>query len=139
MIEFGFRFHHFGLVVRAPEPAFRYLDALGYRAGHQVFDPLQRAHVAMRHHAQMPDVEVIWPGDAPSPVDRMVKRGEGRIYHLCYTADDPQGAIGALEAAGLEVLPISEPVPALLFGNAPVSFHHVEGFGLIELIHPVKS
>jgi hypothetical protein len=132
----GMAFHHFGLAVSAPEEAFLYLASLGYSEGNSVFDPLQRVNLAMRHHALMPDVEVIWPGDGPSPIDNLVKRTGSMIYHLCYTCPDPAAALSALEAAGLETVLVSPPTPAILFGGRHVSFHHISGFGLIEMLYP---
>ncbi len=131
----GLKFHHFGLAVRTPATAFRYLKALGYREGTPVYDPLQRVNLAMCYHADMPDVEVIWPGDEPSPIDKLIKRSGSMIYHLCYTTDDPEAALEAMAAAGLDVLPVSQPEPAVLFGGRPVSFYVVADVGLIELIH----
>jgi hypothetical protein len=131
-------FHHFGLAVSAPEEAFLYLASLGYTEGNSVFDPLQRVNLAMRHHVLMPDVEVIWPGEGPSPIDNLVKRTGSMIYHLCYTCPDPDIALSTLEAAGLEVIPVSPPTPAILFGGRDVSFHHISGVGLIEMLYPEK-
>jgi len=133
--HFGLKFHHFGLAVRQPDSAFCYLRSLGYRDGLQVFDPLQRVNVTMRYHSEMPNVEVIWPGDGPSPIDNLLKRSNNLIYHLCYSTDDPQGALAAMAEVGLEVLPLSGPTPAILFGGREVSFYGVNNFGLIELIH----
>ena len=133
-VGFGLRFHHFGLAVAEPEPAFRYLEALGYTEGAVVFDPNQRVNLAMRHHAVMPDVEVIWPGDGPSPIDKMLRRNGSMVYHLCYEVADPEAAILAMEQAGLEVAQVSLPTPAPLFGGREVSFYSVAGFGLIELL-----
>ena len=130
----GLAFHHFGLAVGAPEEAFRYLTALGYTEGKAVFDPLQRVHLAMRHHGAMPDVEVIWPGDGPSPIDKLIKRSGTMIYHLCYACPHPAAAIAALEAAGLDTQQVSPPTPAVLFDGREVSFYTVSGFGLIELL-----
>lgn len=130
----GLRFHHFGLAVAEPEPAFLYLHTLGYREGRQVFDPLQRVNLAMRHHATMPDVEVIWPGDEPSPIDRLVKRMGSLIYHLCYECSEADSALAALEAAGLAVVPVIPPTPAVLFGGRAVSFYTISGIGLVELL-----
>ncbi len=131
---FGLSFHHFGLAVHGPEAAFRYLAALGYGAGQQLYDPLQQVNLAMRHHANLPDVEVIWPGDDPSPIDNLIRRGDGRIYHLCYGTKDPAGLAAGLKAAGIDLLLVREPRPAALFGGRAVSFHHIPGFGLIELL-----
>jgi hypothetical protein len=134
----GLAFHHFGLAVSAPEAAFLYLASLGYTEGNSAFDPLQRVNLAMRHHASMPDVEVIWPGDGPSPIDNLVKRTGSMIYHLCYTCPDPDAVLSAWEDAGLETVVVSPPTPAILFGGREVSFHHISGFGLIEILYPSR-
>lgn len=134
MTSYGFRFHHLGLAVPAPDPAFRFLDTLGYTAGAQTFDPLQNVNLAMRHHGQMPDVEVIWPSDGPSPIDQMIKRGN-MIYHMCFETDDAAASIAAMEADGLRIFSLGTPKPARLFGGVSVSFHRIDGVGLIEFIH----
>jgi hypothetical protein len=135
MNQFGLEFHHFGLAVRDPALAFKYLGALGYRAGASCFDPLQKVNLAMRHHDVMPDVEVVWPGDGPSPIDQMLKRSDSLVYHLCYTSEDVDASLASIESSGLDVLPITEPLQAPLFENLPVSFYNVGGIGLIEIIH----
>jgi len=110
MNRYGLEFHHFGLAVKSPEAAFHYLDDLGYCAGNTCYDPLQKVNLAMRHHERMPDVEVIWPGAEPSPIDRLLERSDSMIYHLCYTSADVAASVAALEEAGLEVqfAPLSE-------------------------------
>jgi hypothetical protein len=135
MLGNSIKFHHFGLAVREPEEAFRYLLLLGYTVGREEYDPLQRVNVAMRHHVAMPDVEVIWPQEKPSPIDGILKGRDSMIYHLCYSTPDPQAALAEFERGGLQVLSVVEPRPAVLFDGAPVSFHMVSGIGLIELIH----
>jgi hypothetical protein len=127
-------FHHLGLAVASPDEAFRYLASLGYVAGNSVFDPIQRVNLAMRHHATMPDIEVIWPGDSPSPIDKLIKRTGSMIYHVCYTCSNVESALDAFAAAGVEVVTVSPPAPAVLFGGQEVSFYHVSGFGLIEIL-----
>jgi catechol 2,3-dioxygenase-like lactoylglutathione lyase family enzyme len=138
--RFGLQFHHFGLAVRSPERAALFLTSLGYRKSRELLDPHQQAFVALMEHEQMPDVELIWPGnDDPSPVDRLIRPASGHIYHLCYRAADPAASLREVEAAGLTVLTIQEPRPALLFGGMAVSFHHVEGFGLMEILHQAPT
>jgi len=127
-------FHHFGLAVASQEEAFRYLASLGYIAGNSAFDPIQRVNLAMRHHPSMPDVEVIWPGEGPSPIDKLIKRTGSMIYHLCYTCPNAKRALDALAASGIDIVPIGPPAPAVLFGGQTVSFHHISGFGLIEIL-----
>jgi hypothetical protein len=134
MNRYGLEFHHFGLAVRSPEAAFRYLEDLGYSAGSACYDPLQKVNLAMRHHDRMPDVEVIWPGTEASSIDRMLKRNDSMIYHLCYTSADVERSVAALEEAGLEVLPLGLAQPALLFDDMEVSFYSITGVGIIEII-----
>jgi len=130
----GLAFHHFGLAVKRPDQAFLYLEGLGYRKGAECWDPLQGVNLAMMHHATMPDVEVIWPGDQPSPIDNLVKGGKSLIYHQCYTSEDPEASIAALRALGLDVIEVSPPKPAVLFGGLEVSFHSINRVGVIEII-----
>ncbi len=134
MQGYGLRFHHLGLAVPAPDKAFHFLGALGYTKGASTFDPLQNVNLAMRHHAEMPDVEVIWPGEGASPIDQMVRRGN-MIYHMCYVTGDAEASVAAMKAEGLRVQSLGMPKPAKLFGGVPVSFHLVDQVGLIELIH----
>ncbi len=128
-------FHHFGLAVRRPDRAFLCLKALGYSEGNAAYDPLQAVNVAMRHHPTMPDVEVIWPGENPSPIDNIVKGGKSLIYHLCYASDDAAQAIAYLRSMGLNPIEIGPPKPAILFGGLEVSFYNLLGLGTIEIIH----
>ena len=134
MNRFGLLFHHFGLAVPGSDDAFRFLEALGYRIGPIVFDPLQMVNLAMCTHREMPDVEVIWPSDLTSPIDRILRRNGAIVYHLCYVAISHRAAVAALEEDGFNVTVISEAKPAVLFGGRDVSFYSVDGIGLIELI-----
>jgi hypothetical protein len=135
MNRFGLRFHHFGLAVPGSDDAFRFLKALGYCLGPPVFDPLQRVNLAMCSHEEMPAVEVIWPSDIASPIDRVLRRGGPMVYHLCYVAVSPELAIAAMEAEGFTIIAHGEPKPAVLFGGQHVSFYSIGNIGLVELIH----
>lgn len=139
MNNFDLTFHHFGLAVHSPEQAFSFLKALGYENGEPMLDPLQGVNLAMSYHAEMPAVEVIWPGAKPSPIDGMLKRQDSMIYHLCYTSDNPDLSLKKMQETGVAVLAVTEPQAAILFGGRKVSFHIVAGFGLIELIYPIKE
>jgi len=135
MNRFGLTFHHLGLAVPSTAEAVQFLDRLGYRQGPTVFDPLQKVNLSMCWHDTMPDVELVWPGDEPSPIDRMLKRGGPQVYHFCYSTRDAAASLAGMEAEGIAVLELAPPQPAVLFGGRPVSFHSIAGFGLIELIH----
>jgi catechol 2,3-dioxygenase-like lactoylglutathione lyase family enzyme len=129
------KFHHFGLAVRRPDEARKFVSALGYSLGGFVFDPAQNVHLQLCTHPAHPAVEIIWPGDTTGPVDKLAQRhASGIIYHLCYETDDLPAALKALEENGLRALCISSPTPAPLFGGRPVSFYNVAGIGLIEIL-----
>jgi hypothetical protein len=132
--RFGLSFHHFGLAVREPSDAFRYLEALGYAVSSTIFDTLQQVNLALCCHQEMPRVEVVWPGEDPSPIDTLVKHRSGLVYHLCYTAADPERAVAAIAQTGLNIVAASIPKEAVLFGGREVSFFFVENVGLIEII-----
>jgi methylmalonyl-CoA/ethylmalonyl-CoA epimerase len=129
------KFHHFGLAVRRPDEARKFVGRLGYISGEAVFDPAQNVHLQLSTHATQPSVEIIWPGDTTGPVDKLAQRHpSGIIYHLCYETEDLKAALAGLEAAGLRAICISPPTPAPLFGDRPVSFYNVVGLGLVEIL-----
>ena len=131
------KFHHFGLAVRRPDEALKWLGALGYQPGESIFDPAQNVHLQLCSHASHPAVEIIWPGNSQGPVDKLVRRHEsGIIYHLCYETDDLAASLAELEHSGLRTVCISPPTPALLFGGRKVSFYNVVGLGLVEILEP---
>jgi catechol 2,3-dioxygenase-like lactoylglutathione lyase family enzyme len=135
MINPHLTFHHFGLAVRRPDEARKFVTALGYQSGESVFDPAQNVYLQLWTHARHPAVEIIWPGDTAGPVDKLVQRhASGITYHLCYETDNLAAALAGLTVAGLRPICISPATPAPLFSGRPVSFYNVVGMGLIEIL-----
>lgn len=130
----GFAFHHLGLATRHPDRAAAFVTTLGYALDAPVWDPLQQVHVRLGHHPSMPTVELVWPGDGPSPIDGVLERAGAGPYHLCWEVDDLDAAADALGDAGHRIFPVTEPTPAVLFGGRRVWFLTVHGFGLVELL-----
>src|SRR5215469_9801106 len=92
-------FHHFGLAVRRPHEACKFVALLGYQSGETVFDPSQNVYLQLCTHSSHSAVEIIWPGEATSPVDKLAQRyASGIVYHLCYETDDLSAAIAGLES-----------------------------------------
>ena len=132
--RFGLDFHHLGMAVRDPMPAFAFLAGMGYQHNDSIFDPLQGVNLSLCLHAFMPDMELIWPGTTASPIDRILEHSDAAIYHLCYTSADPLASLAAIEREGLDIIEVSPPTPARLFSGNKVSFHCIAGFGLIEIL-----
>lgn len=134
MNAYGLDFHHLGLGVRTPETAIKFLEDTGYAIGPAVYDPEQNVNLALCIATAGPDVEIIWKGEGKSPIDQILSRKNGLVYHLCYATDDLQGALSRLEDAGHRQIMLAPPKPAILFDGLYVSFYEVVGFGTIEII-----
>jgi len=129
------KFHHFGLAVRRPDEARRFVLGMGFELGTPIFDPAQNVHLQLCTHESHPAVEIIWPGETRGPVWKLTEQhAVGIIYHLCYETDSLTAALAHWEEAKLVVVCISEPTPAPLFGGGLVSFYNIIGIGLIEVL-----
>lgn len=134
-LESEIRFHHMGLLTGNAEDAARFLQALGYRLGEAVTDPLQEAVLRMAHGRDgSPDIEIISPLPDNAGLRKLLKRRDDYLYHLCFTTSDREKSIAALTAAKEAVMEVSPPKPTVLFEGKTVSFHVVSGLGLIELL-----
>jgi len=128
-------FHHFGLAVKTPDQATSFLTALGYQLGEPVFDPGQNVHLMMATHPHQPQVEVIYAGREGGPIDKLVQQHPpGIVYHLCYSTQNLAESLAQIKAVGLQAICFSKPKPAPLFQGRHVSFYHVNGMGLIEIL-----
>ena len=129
------KFHHLGLAVKDDAKALLMLQALGYKIGERVYDPKQNVFVRLSSAAAHPAVEIVQPGDkGKSPVDGLVTRYEELIYHTCYETPDLAETLSSLEKTGLRCMPLTERIPAILFGGRHVSFYKIPGWGIIELL-----
>jgi methylmalonyl-CoA/ethylmalonyl-CoA epimerase len=128
------KFHHLGLATRNPDETGRMLRGLGYSIADPIFDPLQNVHLIWCAHDSMPAIEVVYPSDDPGPLDTYLAEFPELIYHLCYVAKDIQSSVDAMKSAGLRVLPVSAPKPAVLFDGRQVGFYMARGIGLIEIL-----
>ncbi len=132
--SFGLAFHHLGLAVSESAKAAQFLEGLGYAIGEAVRDDLQNVNLIMCTSSNMPAVEVIFPTSTPGPLASVLASRKETIYHICYQTSNADHSIQQIKAAGIRVRLLSAPKPAILFGNCPVSFHYVVGFGIIELV-----
>lgn len=128
-------FHHFGIALRCRDNAVRFLEGNGYSFGRFVYDPAQGVWLTLCRGAGLPTLELVLPGAERGPLKSILRHQESAIYHQAFMTPDAAASLAAMEASGLHVLPVSPPKPTVLFSGVPVSFHYVNGFGLIELIH----
>lgn len=127
-------FHHFGLATRSAEETSRMLSGLGYELSEPIFDPIQNVNLIWGEHPDMPAVEVVFPADTPGPLEPYLADFSEMVYHLCYVTRDIEASIEKMKSAGLRVLPVVAPKPAVLFGGKQVGFYMARGLGLIEVL-----
>jgi len=91
-----------------------------------VFDTEQKAKLCILRTSEGIVIELI----SGEQVANILKK---RItyYHLCFETDDINAEISRLQDLGAFL--VSEPKPAILFGNKQVAFLQVS-YGLIELV-----
>lgn len=134
-----FDLHHFGLAANDPEKAGQYLQAMGYRCGPPVWDPLQKVTLRWCEAPGTVPIEIVSPGGANGPLDRILAEQPSSFYHLCYEIRMPMHeALALLASGGRRVITVLPPTPAVLFGGRLVSFHIAHGLGLLELLHSAE-
>jgi catechol 2,3-dioxygenase-like lactoylglutathione lyase family enzyme len=129
------RFHHFGLAAADPARACAFVTQLGYRCSTALFDPLQNVHLQWCEREGTPPIEIVSPAHDGGPLTRILASQPSSFYHLCYEVDVVTAdVLVALREGGARIVTVVEPLPAILFGGRRVSFHMVQGLGLIELL-----
>lgn len=136
MNQFGLTFHHMGLALKKEDEALKFLEGLGYDTGTKTYDPEQKVHLRLCTATDKPAVELITKAEEGGPLENILKKYNELIYHTCYETENLEKSLESLESAGLRILPVSPPTPAILFSGRKVSFYNVVGFGLIEILEP---
>lgn len=128
------KFHHFGVALRRDGDALLFAESLGYVIGERIYDPLQNVYLRLCTAAGRPAIEFVQAGNGAGPLDSILAKYDGLIYHTCYETPHLANTLGAMEEAGLRWINQSEPRPAVLFGGRRVSFYRVVGWGVVELL-----
>ena len=135
---------HIGYAVRDIRAAQKMLEILGFQFPEKtITDTARNVYISFgtsEAHGSAEDpshgeyrVELIAPiGDAPSPVDRILKKVGATPYHICYSSDHFEEDLAALEESGyMTVVP---PESAVAFGGRRVIFMFHRAVGLIEIV-----
>ena len=135
----GLTFHHHGLALHEDAEARTMLGLLGYAVGPLVIDPQLCVRLRLCTHPAFPAVEIVTRGEERGPLDGLLRKHDQLLYHTCYEVADRADVLARFEDAGLRVLPVLQPTPAVLFDGRLVSFHTMLGFGLVELLDRARS
>ena len=98
-------------------------------------DPVQRVKLAFLSLHDAP-VELVEPGDAHSPVSRLLGAGQ-HLYHLCFRVPNLQEAVEEARRHGFHRL--GKPVPAPALGGRPIAWVFSREYGLFELVEAVDA
>lgn len=133
-----FRFHHLGIacasLTRSAE-LYRLLGMVHKDWTVPVVDPIQGVEVAFNAVGKEGlAVELVGPSTSSSPVSAALSRNNGlsHPYHLAFSVDEIDKALGYLRNSGCIILSRSERAAA--FEGAPIAFVVLKDGLLIELI-----
>ena len=126
---------HVGVAVEDIELALGlYRDSLGMREEHRELLESQGVEAALVGVGDG-HVELLQPVSAESSIGRFLARRGPGLHHVAYRTDDIESAIGAVRAAGLELL---DEQPRAGVQGSRVAFVHPRATGgvLTELVEP---
>lgn len=131
-----FKLLHVGVAVPAIDPATATLERLfGYRVISGPFDdPIQKVTVNFltQSDADVAEIELIAPAQPDSPVNAMLKKGQGGAYHLCFATNDLGAALDHVRSHGC--LAVGTPQPAVAFGGRRIAWFYTPTRQLFELV-----
>ena len=127
------RLHHVGFVVSSIEQTVNgFAQALGLRWQAEVFaDPVQRVRVTFLGEPDMPQIELVEPGGADSPVGAFLAKGGG-LHHVCYETEDLEAELRHQRASGSII--VRSPVPAVAFGGRRIAWIYTRQRLLVEYL-----
>ena len=124
------RFHHIGYVVSSIEQYERGL--LFDEKITEVFDPIQKAKLALYKNFGISYIELIEPTEPSSFTWNALQKNGNHFHHLCYETDNMDELTRLQQQS--RWINILEPVPAVLFDNRLVTFYFTRNRQIVEFI-----
>lgn len=107
----------------------------GYKVVSGPFDdPIQKVTVNFlaKSDSDVAEIELIAPLSEDSPVQSMLKKGQGGAYHFCFETNDIEAALNHAKDNGCIV--VSQPVPAVAFQGRRIAWIYTRSRQLFELV-----
>ncbi len=130
--------HHIGILTAGISTAAeRFIHTLGATwDGRIIYDPQQRAYVAILARADGPMFELVEPDGPSSPLAASLARG-GSLHHLCYEVEALDQALSQARAlGGLIVRPAT---PAIAFNGRRIAWVYSRDRLLVEYLERTYS
>lgn len=127
------KIHHIGYLVKKMEQAKKTFESLGYQVEQDtVYDHIRKVDICFLNKDGC-RVELVSPASPDSVVAGLIKKYKNTPYHICYEAEDPEGACQELTSSGF--IAIDTPTPAPALGGRRVVFLTSPVIGMVELIY----
>lgn len=128
-------FHHLGVAVKDFSKATLFYQSLGYQSLGPIEDKIQNVELLFLSSplSTSPNIELVKPINAQSPVNTYLKTMNEAFYHTCYEVTSVHEAFNQMKKE-FNTICISPPKPAILFNNRLVSFYYLKDIGLVELL-----
>lgn len=130
MEELTFSFHHVGIIVKSIdhyEKNMMFEEKIA-----EVYDPIQKAKLALYKNFSDSYLELIEPQSYDSPTFNSLQKFGEHLNHLCYISNSLEQLNEFAEKNNW--LQIFGPVPALLFDNKNVIFYFTQNKQIVEFI-----
>lgn len=131
-------FDHVGIAVKNIEEYFQSLlhSVLGMNELSEiVIDPIQNCKIAFATSSNGVRLELIEPLNEESPVNQILKKKKGGLYHMCFVANNFDEDVKHCLAN--KFIALSKPQPAIAFNNRRVIFFSTPTFEIIELVEEI--
>jgi methylmalonyl-CoA/ethylmalonyl-CoA epimerase len=131
-------FDHVGIAVKNIEEYFQSLlhSVLGMNELSEiVIDPIQNCKIAFATSSNGVRLELIEPLNEESPVNQILQKKKGGIYHMCFVANHFDDDVKHCLAN--KFIALSKPQPAIAFDNRRVIFFSTPTFEIIELVEEI--
>lgn len=131
-------FDHVGIAVKNIEEYFKFTlkTVLGVsNLSEIIVDPIQNCKIAFATSSNGVRLELIEPLNEQSPVNQILQKKKGGLYHLCFISenfdDDVQKCISN------KFIPLGKAQPAIAFDKRRVIFFSTPTFEIIELVEGI--
>lgn len=127
-----FKVHHIGYAVPTISSAMVEFAALGWESVGGVTDDVERKVSIQFMRLGGVVIELVAPLTDDSPIRRILQKGSGTPYHICYEVDSLDAAEPELKAKKFIVFRKPSPAPAIC-GRRAEWFYSRDG-GILELV-----
>ena len=130
------KIHHIGYAVPDVAKAEYEFGVLGWKTCSGVTDDTVRQVRIVFMERDGHRIELVAPLSASSPINKILSRGSGTPYHICYEVPSLEAAEAELKKA--RFIPFKKAAEASAIGGRRVEFMYAKQVGVIELVESEK-